>query len=327
MTGPEVAIFGCLTPDNVVTATGECLPQTFGGNALYGALGARVWSDSVGMVSRFGDGYPTACFDLLRALNIDIAGVRHLGKPHGRNVAFAYKADGTRTRAFPPEIIERIPRAERSRFIDTSLLPDAMERWHEFAPDESDVPDGWWRTVRGIHSATMPAAKHRRIAVAFRQRLGSSAWIQADSPFWEDPLVPEDEHDLFAAVDALLPSEADVESYRPDAARDQTVLTLLDHGAKTIVLKLGSAGCRIFEQGRGMTAEIPVVTVKAEDPTGAGDAFCGGFLVGMLRTENLVDAARYGTVSASFAVERRGLDGLIHSTRQNAIDRLASIAR
>jgi len=139
-----------------------------------------------------------------------------------------------------------------------------MERWHEFAPDESDVPDGWWRTVRGIHSATMPAAKHRRIAVAFRQRLGSSAWIQADSPFWEDPLVPEDEHDLFAAVDALLPSEADVESYRPDAARDQTVLTLLDHGAKTIVLKLGSAGCRIFEQGRGMTAEIPVVAVKAD---------------------------------------------------------------
>ena len=146
MTGPEVAIFGCLTPDNVVTATGECLPQTFGGNALYGALGARVWSDRVGMVSRFGDGYPMACFDLLRALNIDIGGVRHLGKPHGRNVAFAYKADGSRTRAFPPEIIERIPRAERSRFIDTSLLPDAMERWHEFAPDESDVPAGWWRS-------------------------------------------------------------------------------------------------------------------------------------------------------------------------------------
>ena len=32
-----------------------------------------------------------------------------------------------------------------------------------------------------------------------------------------------------------------------------------------------------------MTAEIPVVPVKAEDPTGAGDAFCGGFLVGMLQ--------------------------------------------
>jgi sugar/nucleoside kinase (ribokinase family) len=327
MTGPEVAIFGCLTPDNVVTAAGECLPQTFGGNALYSALGARVWSDSVGMVSRFGDGYPTACFELLRSLKIDIDGVRHLGKPHGRNVAFAYKADGTRTRAFPPEIIERIPRAERSRFIDTSLLPDAMERWHEFAPDESDVPDDWWLSVRGIHSATMPAAKHRRIAAACRQRLGSSAWIQADSPFWKDPLLPEDEHDLFAAVDALLPSEADVETYRPDVAPDQTVLTLLDHGAKTIVLKLGSAGCRIFERGRGVIAEIPVVAVKAEDPTGAGDAFCGGFLVGMLRTGSLADAARYGTVSASFAVETRGLDGLVRSTRQDAIDRLASIAR
>lgn len=327
MTGPEVIVFGCLTPDNVVTATGECLPQMMGGNALYSALGARVWSDNVGMVSRFGDGYPEACFDLLRSLNIDIAGVRHLGKPHGRNVAFAYRPDGTRTRAFPQEIIDRIPPSERPRFIDTSLLPDAMERWHEFAPDESDVPEDWWRTVRGIHSATMPAAKHRRIAAAFRQRLGSSIWIQADSPFWNDTFVPAQEHDLFVAVDALLPSEADVETYRPDEAPDHTVLTLLDHGAKTIVLKLGAAGCRIFEQGRGVTAEIPVVPVKAEDPTGAGDAFCGGFLAGMLRTGNLVDAARHGTVSASYAVETPGLDGLVRATRDDAIDRLHAIPR
>jgi hypothetical protein len=47
----------------------------------------------------------------------------------------------------------------------------------------------------------------------------------------------------------------------------------------------------------------------------------------MLRTRSLADAARYGTVSASFAVETRGLDGLVRSTRQDAIDRLASIAR
>jgi sugar/nucleoside kinase (ribokinase family) len=327
MSGPEVAIFGCLTPDNVVTAGGQCLPQTFGGNALYGALGARVWSDRVGMVSRFGHGYPPACFDLLRSLNIDIGGVRDLGKPHGRNVAFAYRSDGSRTRAFPPDVIARIPPAERPRFIDTSLLPDAMERWHEFAPDESDVPPDWWGALRGVHCAMMPIAKHRRIASACRQRLGASAWIQVDSP-WHDASAPEVDHAsaLFADIDALLPSEADVEAFRPGMPIDETVIALLGRGAKTVVLKLGAAGCRIFQQGRGLIAEIPVVAVKPEDPTGAGDAFCGGFVVGMLRTGNLNEAARYGTVSASFAVETRGLDGLVRSTRQDAIDRLASLA-
>jgi len=44
MTGPEVAIFGCLTPDNVVTADGACLPQTFGGNEHRGAVnGPGLW--------------------------------------------------------------------------------------------------------------------------------------------------------------------------------------------------------------------------------------------------------------------------------------------
>jgi sugar/nucleoside kinase (ribokinase family) len=328
MSGPEVAIFGCLTPDNVVTADGECLPQAFGGNALYGALGAKVWSDRVGMVSRFGAGYPLACFELLRSLNVDIGGVRDLGKPHGRNVAFAYKADGSRTRAFPQEIIDRIPHAERARFIDSSTLPDALERWHEFAPDDSDVPAGWWQTLRGIHCATMPVGKHRRIARACRARFGSSGWIQIDSPFYDADAPPGDrDQGLYNDINALLPSEADLETFWPGGDPDETVITLLDRGARAAVLKLGSAGCRIFERGRGLTAEIPVVPVEARDPTGAGDSFCGGFLVGMLKTGHLIDAARYGTVSASFAVETRGLDGLVRSTRQDALDRLNSLMR
>lgn len=327
MSGPDIAIFGCLTPDNVVTASGECLPQTFGGNALYGALGARVWSDRVGMVSRFGAGYPLACFDLLRSLNINIGGVRDLGKPHGRNVAFAYRADGSRTREFPQEVLDRIPPNERPRFIDTSLLPDAMARWHEFAPDESDVPTDWWHTLRGIHCATLPVAKHRRIAHASRTQFGSIGWIQIDSPFYDADTPPGDrDEELYTDINALLPSEADLETFWPGTAADETAITLLDRGTRTVVLKLGSHGCRIFEQGRGLVAEIPVVAVTAEDPTGAGDSFCGGFLAGMLETGDVVDAARFGTVSASFAVETRGLDGLVHSTRHEARDRLRSLA-
>lgn len=44
------------------------------------------------------------------------------------------------------------------------------------------------------------------------------------------------------------------------------------------------------------------------DVTGAGNAFCGGFTVGWIETDgDAVEAARYGAVSASYAVEQMGV--------------------
>jgi ribokinase len=40
--------------------------------------------------------------------------------------------------------------------------------------------------------------------------------------------------------------------------------------------------------------------------TGAGDSFCGGFMVGLATTGDPIRAALYGTVSASFAIEGYG---------------------
>jgi sugar/nucleoside kinase (ribokinase family) len=142
-----------------------------------------------------------------------------------------------------------------------------------------------------------------------------------------DPRIPEVGHlgPLFRQIDALPPSEADVEAFRPGALAAQTTLALLDAGARTVVLKLGASGCQVFEAGAGLIAEIPAVAVVPRDPTGAGDAFCGGFLAGMQVSSEATTAARYGAVSASFVVEATGLAGLVASSREAAEDRLRSI--
>jgi ribokinase len=46
--------------------------------------------------------------------------------------------------------------------------------------------------------------------------------------------------------------------------------------------------------------------VEIYDPTGAGDAFCGGFLAGYRRTFDPVQAAVYGNISASLVIEGQG---------------------
>ena len=52
---------------------------------------------------------------------------------------------------------------------------------------------------------------------------------------------------------------------------------------------------------------IPVVKPrKVEDPTGAGDAYRGGLISGLVRGKDIEQSARLGSVCASFAVECYG---------------------
>ncbi|MFH0959419.1 MAG: carbohydrate kinase family protein [Pseudomonadota bacterium] len=52
---------------------------------------------------------------------------------------------------------------------------------------------------------------------------------------------------------------------------------------------------------------IPVVIPdKVNDPTGAGDAFRGGLIKGLVSGKSIVESARMGSVSASFGVECQG---------------------
>ena len=52
--------------------------------------------------------------------------------------------------------------------------------------------------------------------------------------------------------------------------------------------------------------EVPAYPARVADPTGAGDAFCGGFLAGFGRTYDPVQATLHGNVSASLKVEGSG---------------------
>jgi adenosine kinase len=75
---------------------------------------------------------------------------------------------------------------------------------------------------------------------------------------------------------------------------------------------------RRMEHGRIVCADIPAVPVeRALDPTGAGDAYRAGLIKGLIhRPGDLINAARMGSVAASFAVETYG-------TQTYSYDRLA----
>jgi ribokinase len=80
---------------------------------------------------------------------------------------------------------------------------------------------------------------------------------------------------------------------------------LLATGSKTVVVKCGRQGCTIATgQGIIHVPGFPAATVV--DTTGAGDAFCGGFLAATLAGAPLVHAARMGHAAAVYVIGQLG---------------------
>ncbi|AKB35971.1 Inosine-guanosine kinase [Methanosarcina siciliae C2J] len=73
---------------------------------------------------------------------------------------------------------------------------------------------------------------------------------------------------------------------------------------EVIVITYDAEGSRIYTDDEEW--EIPVVSVKAVDPTGAGDAYRAGFLLAYTRGYSLPTCGKIGSTVASFAVQSRG---------------------
>lgn len=71
-----------------------------------------------------------------------------------------------------------------------------------------------------------------------------------------------------------------------------------------IVVTYDSKGSRIYT-GKDEFL-IPVISVQAADPTGAGDAYRAGFLLALTRGYPLPTCGKIGSTVASFAVQTRG---------------------
>ena len=74
---------------------------------------------------------------------------------------------------------------------------------------------------------------------------------------------------------------------------------------ETIVVTKGSEGCDLTTSSG--TVEIPVVpTEDAVDPTGAGDAFRGGLIKGIVQGRSMERAVQMGNVAGHYAVRKWG---------------------
>jgi sugar/nucleoside kinase (ribokinase family) len=118
---------------------------------------------------------------------------------------------------------------------------------------------------------------------------------------------------LLSRVDVLMVNDSEARELSGDWNIHRAGRWILQHGPKRVVIKQGEHGALLIEAKR--TFYVPAFPLETVfDPTGAGDAFAGGFMAYLARTksiteENLRRAMVYGAAMGSYAVEEFGIRG------------------
>jgi ribokinase len=102
----------------------------------------------------------------------------------------------------------------------------------------------------------------------------------------------------------LMPNAGELELLTGIADYRKGAEAMLKKGVKIIAVKLGSKGCYVTDGKQ--SSHVEAFKVNVVDTTGAGDAFCAGFLYGLIKHESLEECGRIGNFVASRCVTRMG---------------------
>jgi ribokinase len=294
-----VWVLGNLVIDDLVTWDGHTRMGLCGGNAVFAALGARLWAERVGLAARVGPDFPSEFLDQLQEAGIQLE-LATTAAPSLHHWAL-YESP------------------EQRQFVRWLGSGSQLEQ----SLGASEVPQAA-RQARAVHIAPMPFDVQRQLVESFSE---APTLVMLD---------PHDEHiaghqdellETLRHVEVFLPSRQEAAllfgADQPEAAA--RALLQLQAGPRVVVIKLGAAGSLVVSRDMQQPVYVPRVEVDAVDPTGAGDAYCGAFAAAYATTANALHAARAATVAASFVVERRGALALLPLDRARAQARLRAL--
>ncbi|MFD1771077.1 PfkB family carbohydrate kinase [Sphingobacterium suaedae] len=133
--------------------------------------------------------------------------------------------------------------------------------------------------------------------------------------FWMDVAL-DDLKAVLKRVDVLTINDAEARQLSGEYSLVKAAQVILKMGPKYLIIKKGEHGALLFGEDQIFSAPaLPLADVF--DPTGAGDAFAGGFIgylakVKSINFTNMKNAIIYGSALASYCVEKFGTEQLQH---------------
>lgn len=277
----SILVVGSVAFDSIKTPFGEAV-DVLGGSACYFSTSASFFTD-VSLVAVIGNDFPQEHIEFLKSRNIDLDGLqRSQGETFRWKGRYEYDLNEAHT-------------------LETHL--------NVFESFQPQLPENY-RDAEYVFLANIDP----ELQLEVLQQVKNPKLVACDTMnFWIDGKKQELIKTL-GGVDILLINEAEVRQLADEPNLVKAAGIIRSFGPKTLVVKRGEYGVLMFAEGSIFSAPAyPLEEVF--DPTGAGDTFAGGFIGYLAATRNMDEhnlrkAIIFGTVMASFTVEKFSLERL-----------------
>lgn len=305
----KIVVVGGLRQDYCITHDGRVFLGVLGGNAAYAAVGAKCWLEDIGIVSRVGSDYPLEWLQNLQRAGICVDGVKVLDEPVDTRTFYAYTSEEERVDSNPAAHFLKIGQTLPKALVNYRTSTEGQARrdgYNPLAVRPDDLPASIVES-QGVHLAPADYLTHATLPLRLRE--SNVAWITMDpSVRYMNSNFEQELAIVLNGLDAFLPSEMEARAFFRLSETD--VWDMAEFfgglGCKFVVIKQGPRGQSLWNQVTGQRWHIPAYPARVRDVTGAGDAYCGGFLVGLATTGDPVEAALRASVSASLVIEGSG---------------------
>jgi sugar/nucleoside kinase (ribokinase family) len=296
----SLVVVGSIAFDAIKTPFGE-RERALGGAAVHFSLAASYFSD-VRVVGPVGDDFGDFEYDILHRHGVDTEDVE--------------RVEGGKTFFYACEYEWNL---NIRHSLDTQL--------NVFADFQPKLSDGS-RNAETLFLANIQPDLQREV----REQSTGARLAGLDSMnFWienaRDSLVR-----TISMVDLVLMNDDEVRMLTEEPTLLKGANQIMDLGPRAVVVKLGEYGASLFTRdGFFSLPAYPLETVI--DPTGAGDAFAGGFFGyvdaqgGVADDATLRKATTYGSAVASFWVEEFGCERAERLTREDIEGRYEAFRR
>lgn len=278
----DIIVVGHICIDAISLPNRQAPYTILGGSAAYASLSARRLGASVSVISKVGGDFPKAYLWWLSQEGIDTKSVSIIEQEKTTRFELKYNSDfSTRTLRLaskaPSITVEDLPNSPEAKAahlapIAGEIQQEVAEKLKRFSEVLSLDPQGLIRTFNDEGIVAHETLKDKHVLEIVNIYKSSREEIEAVTGLT----------DLHAAIKAVH-----------------------DFGVETVIVTMGVKGAVLSINGT--VYEIPAYTPdKLVDPTGAGDAFIGGFLAEYVRGKEALWCACVGSAAASTVVEGVG---------------------
>jgi sugar/nucleoside kinase (ribokinase family) len=290
----SVLVVGSLALDSIETPFGSAKDKV-GGSATFISAAASYFNSPIRLVGVVGGDFPQEGIDFLERRNVDLEGLQVIREGKTFRWAGRYHYDLN----------------ERDT-LSTDL--NVFEKFDPVIPEK-------YRKNNIICLGNIDPVLQRRVL----DQLEKPRFVVCDTMNYWIERKNEELRETLKQINVLIlnDSEARLLSHEPNLFKAGR--TIRQMGPSVVIVKKGEHGALLLTDQLVFSAPAyPMENIF--DPTGAGDAFAGGFVGWLARTddmseENLKRAVIYGSTLASFCVEKFGVDGLADLTYLSIQDR------